>query len=119
NTVYNNTGGDAGIFVNSGMQNVDVRNNIIYQNGSSAVICQDNNCPGLQTSNNLTVNPNFVDAANANFHLQGGSPGIDRGVTINTVSTDCDGKPRPQGAYDIGAFEYTKGLSQPTNFRMI
>jgi hypothetical protein len=118
NTIYHNVGGAAGIFVNSGMQNVEVRNNIVYQNGAG-VMCQDS-CPGLVTSNNLTANPNVVDAGKANFHLQGGSPAIDQGVTISTVSTDCDGTPRPQGAdYDIGAYEYLKGITQPTNLRII
>ena len=35
-----------------------------------------------------------------------GSPAINAGVTLSTVTTDFDGVSRPQGGvYDIGAYE--------------
>ena len=54
-------------------------------------------------------NPQFVDYANGDFHLQSSSPAKDKGVAISGWSnpTDKDGVSRPQGsAWDIGAYEY-------------
>ena len=40
------------------------------------------------------------------FHLTGGSPAVDTGLTIPNVTRDFAGVARPQGAsYDIGACE--------------
>ncbi len=51
--------------------------------------------------------PLFVNAAGADFHLQAGSPAIDKGSAANAPATDFDGIARPRGqGYDIGAFEY-------------
>ena|SRR6266850_769783 len=63
--------------------------------------------PGGTLTNNLTSNPNFVNAANADFHLQSSSPARDAGATLPEVPCDHDGNSRPAGsAYDIGAYEY-------------
>jgi hypothetical protein len=70
----------------------------------------------MTQDHNLTTNPSFVDAANKNFALQSGSPGIDAGQTISEVTVDFAGAPRPQGStYDIGAYEYggTQGTLLP------
>lgn len=59
------------------------------------------------TNNVLNANPMFVNSATYNFHLQSGSPAIDKGAPVD-VTTDFDGNPRPLGCcYDIGAYEYT------------
>jgi parallel beta-helix repeat protein len=118
NTIYNNTGGTSCIYNNSSASGTIIRNNICYQNNGGIVI--EGGSSGVQQSNNLTSDPLFVNAANADFHLQVGSQAVDKGVTISTVINDSDGKPRPQGAaFDIGAYEYRQGLSQPTNFRVV
>src|SRR5262249_16944847 len=118
NTVYGN--GSWGIYVN---RNAVIRNNIAYNNslnqdGSADIggfnlsgsvisnnLCgQTNSAPGACA---VVGNPNFIDSATGDFHLQGGSPAIDAGVTLIQAATDIVGTPRPQGAaYDIGAFEY-------------
>jgi hypothetical protein len=52
-------------------------------------------------------NPQFVNPATADFHLQATSPTIDQGSALAAPTSDFDGLPRPQQAlYDIGAYEY-------------
>ena len=52
------------------------------------------------------LNPLFVNEASGDYHLQDGSPCIDKGTDLGP-SMDFDGIPRPQGAgYDMGAYEY-------------
>src|SRR5262249_12750138 len=60
------------------------------------------------------VDPLFVNAAAHDFHLQPGSPAMERGVSLAAVTADFDGTPRPQGAaYDMGAYEYVLGQPPP------
>src|SRR6266568_3585481 len=102
NQVYNNTvygNGGYGISVDSvnthgGTTGTIVRNNIVYGNVGGI------NDLGVSTTqdHNFTSNPNFVDVAAANFHLQAGSPAIDAGITLSAVTTDIAGTSRPQGA---------------------
>ena len=57
---------------------------------------------------NIAANPLFVDAANGNFHLQAGSPCMDRGnnAYVATGAVDLDGNPRiVNGWVDMGAYE--------------
>jgi parallel beta-helix repeat protein len=50
----------------------------------------------------------FVDADNADLRLRPGSPAIDRGAKLDSVPTDIEGRPRPQGAAaDAGCFEWS------------
>jgi len=52
----------------------------------------------------------FIDTSSAtiNLHLRNGAPAIDGGTIIvgSTPAIDADGRPRGDGAIDIGAFEY-------------
>lgn len=58
------------------------------------------------------VDPLFVDPAAGDFHLQGDSPAIDAGNTLEEVPNDFDGNSRPLGGgHDIGAFEYVGASS--------
>jgi len=108
NTVYNNRG--AGIYVSS-YSNSSVKNNISYSNGGAAIL---NEVTGTILSNNLSIDPKFVDPASGNFKLQTGSSAIDAGSTVSNVTKDFDGFARPQGAAcDIGAHEYMAGSSVP------
>jgi parallel beta-helix repeat protein len=118
NTIYGNAG--AGIEINTSAPGTVVRNNIVYNNGNTIV---DWGATGTIQLNNLTTNPQFVNASANDFSLQAGSPAIDAGAMVSTVATDIKGTARPQGAtYDIGAYEYGKGptpLSAPSNFRLV
>jgi parallel beta-helix repeat protein len=98
NTTYNNPG--MNIRSSDGGSGIEIRNNIAYPKGIYSGT-------GTVSSNNLTTNPNFVNAAGNDFHLLSSSPAINTGMTLSAVTTDFDGNPRPQGSgYDIGAFEY-------------
>lgn len=112
NKVWNNTISDntAGIEVYPGATATSIQNNISYGN----TLNYSNSGGGTSPSNNLFgVDPLFVNAAAANFHLQPGSPGINAGVTLSNVTTDIAGTLRPIGAYDIGAYE-AGGLAPPS-----
>ncbi|MCB9768444.1 MAG: hypothetical protein H6752_09630 [Candidatus Omnitrophica bacterium] len=54
---------------------------------------------------NINSDPKFVDPENGDYRLQRGSPCIDSG-TDTGLTTDLDGKPRPIGGYDMGAYEF-------------
>ena len=60
------------------------------------------------------LNPLFINEAIQNYHLQQGSPCIDKGVNVG-ITTDFDGTTRPQGSgFDIGAYEYMDVSVSPT-----
>lgn len=104
NTVYGSD--DYGILVSSehsGSQNAYLVNNLVWGNNSSQI-----NDTGTNTrlEANLTSDPQVVNASGGDFHLQAGSPAIDKGVTLAQVPNDFDYGKRPfAAAYDIGAFE--------------
>ncbi|GIV10350.1 MAG: hypothetical protein KatS3mg019_2441 [Fimbriimonadales bacterium] len=96
------------------------------KNVSTAVMTLRNNCVfsgsplyrNITPTNDLNLDPNFVDAANNNFHL-GDSPCIDAGNNADAASilVDFDGQARVNGvAIDIGADEVyaqTPSLNAP------
>ena len=57
-------------------------------------------------NNILGQDPKLVNPAGGDFHLQAGSPAIDKG-SPNGLTTDKDGNARPRGnGIDIGAYEF-------------
>ena len=86
-------------------------NNIVFGNSGGEPVLNCNFTfsliEGAETSNgNIADPPMFVDAANNDFHLQSGSPGIDAGDPDSVPRPDQDGDPRPLGAgFDMGADE--------------
>jgi parallel beta-helix repeat protein len=107
NTVYNN--GDYGIYNVNGSSSV-IKNNIVWSNKSGTIV----SLSGDTLSNNLFTNPSFVNLSGNDFHLTAGSPAIDAGTPITTLTTGFDGEVRPQGlGYDIGAYEYGTASAKP------
>ena len=98
NTIYANPQGIVLLTAGS----MVVRNNIVHLNGTNI------NGTNATMSNNLTVDPKFINAGAFNFQLQPISPAINAGTsTAPTVTTDFLDIARPNGtAYDIGAYEY-------------
>jgi len=63
---------------------------------------------------NITADPLFVDPKAGDFHLQGGSPLIDKGIMENALPTDLEGNLRPCGnGLDMGAYEFGPCLPDP------
>lgn len=82
-------------------RNTTVENNLLYTYKADS---EDGEVTGMDY---IEGDPLFVNAALGNFHLQAGSPAIDKGAAANAPADDFDGTARPQGTgYDIGAFEY-------------
>jgi Right handed beta helix region len=112
-TLYGNTG--VGLQCDTGAPNTQVRNTIAYGNTGGNIL---NNC-GATVARNLCAatsadcalgaDPLFV-AAPTDLHLGEGSPAINAGELISSITVDYDGNPRQQDAQDIGAYERT----QPT-----
>jgi len=109
NTIYANQ--TYGIYVGPASTSAVVRNNIVYGTVASkhAGLEGDYADAGIgtvQDHNLIGVDPMFVAAASADFHLRPGSPAIDAGATLPKITTDLEGRPRPLGkGYDVGALE--------------
>jgi parallel beta-helix repeat protein len=109
NTTYNNPAwnirsSDAG-------SGIEIRNNIAYPKGIYSG-------SGSVSTNNLTTNPNFVNAAGNDFRLLSSSPAIDSGMSLSAVPVDFSRNSRPQGpAHDIGAYEFGATNAAPASPR--
>ena len=100
--------------------NVVAANNYFAKIGTYAAL---SNVP-TNAGNANGGDPKFVNAAAKDFHLQAGSPAIDKGATLAGFNYDYDTVARPQGAaWDIGALEYKSGattqLPAPTKLTVL
>lgn len=111
NTVFNcgwGTSWGGGIRIEYGSAtNIMLRNNISYNNGGDGGNLMTNANTTLD-HNLIGIDPNFVNSASGDFHLQENSPAIDSGSASSFVPVnDYQGNSRPLGkGYDIGALEY-------------
>jgi Right handed beta helix region len=72
--------------------------NVLWRNGD------DFSGTGLSLKSNLVADPRFAGAGD--YHLQGSSPAIDRGLAGVSPKVDFEGVGRPRGAApDAGAYE--------------
>jgi putative surface-exposed virulence protein len=126
NTIYDNSAESGG-----GLSHCSstIANCIIWQNSatSSATAQLDDDCstPSYSCiqdwtdggSGNITSDPQLLDPANGDFHLQPTSPCIDAGCYVADLTEDFEGDPRPYDGtseargdgsdFDIGADECT------------
>jgi hypothetical protein len=90
-------------------------NNGIYNNGSLTITYSDVQDSVYAGAGNIRTNPLFVDSANGDYHLQAGSPAINKGNNAaipSGITTDIAGNPRIQkGTVDMGAYESPYGLA--------
>jgi parallel beta-helix repeat protein len=97
NTFQNN------IFYSSGLFN------IVLHRGTIMSVSEFNSRDGQDgdvISDNIQIDPKFMDILNRDFHLQPTSHAIDAGIDVG-LTLDFEGTPVPQGnASDIGAYEY-------------
>jgi parallel beta-helix repeat protein len=96
-----------------------IRNNICYNNGRD--ITNDGSGAIIDHNTTNAINPQFANAASADFRLQSNSSMIDAGLIISIVTTDIARISRPQAkGYDIGAYEYVGSqLPTPSKLRVI
>jgi hypothetical protein len=92
-------GGDSYACIDSASSNTAIASNDHYMTSGT---------PGTYCSNapHLTVDPQFVDVNNFNFHLQAISPMIGVGTTLTQVTNDYYGTSRLPVAYDLGAIQH-------------
>lgn len=137
---YPNNGSFAINGGNSGLR-IRIRNNILYQLGrepfgngdgwSSSYVSGSNNllfstgraAPPSFLTGAINANPLFLDLKLNNFHLQSASPARMTQTATATSNNDAatggsrdhDGVLRPQGSWDIGAYQFFTGSDQRPN----
>jgi hypothetical protein len=93
---------------------VVISNSVMWGNGGSDYEC-DGGCTlaysdvgngDVTGAGNISENPLFVDADNGDYHLQVGSPCIDKGTAVGAPAADIEGTPR-DAVPDMGAYEWT------------
>lgn len=120
NTVYDNGGYGISVGNPDVISDIVIRNNICSQNDggqlhavsvpSGALTMEYNLVDGYSPENgdnHVSGDPQFTNAAQADFSLLNGSPAIDAGSATDAPNFDYTGNGRPAGSgIDIGAYEY-------------
>ena len=124
-TFYGNStlpGGQGGA-VNNSNPNLSVTNCILWGNQSadqpeisaysSPMVTYSDIQGGYTGTGNISLDPQFVDAASGDFHLQATSPCVNAGTAAGAPATDLDANLRDTTP-DMGAYEYGTGpANQP------
>jgi hypothetical protein len=100
NNIVTNSGWGISESGTTGRNNLYV-DNLSYNNPHWDIKLQN----GLVDTGTVKADPNFANAAAADYHLQSSSPAIGAGSASYDPSTDLDGKPRSTTAPSIGAYE--------------
>ncbi|HEY5535409.1 MAG TPA: T9SS type A sorting domain-containing protein [Ignavibacteria bacterium] len=92
------------------IDNLNIKNNILYNNGNSNAI------KFIGTPKNYTNFGNIIDDpvfySSSNYHLQASSPAIDAGLPIDGITEDFEGIPLGNSP-NIGCFETIAELANP------
>lgn len=107
--------GGIAFYTDQSDHNLVILNSILAFNGIDDLSCSGGTCSvrysdvqeGFTGSGNISADPRFVDRAAGDYHLRGNSPAIDAGTSAGAPATDFEGDPRPAGAVDMGADEFT------------
>ena len=101
---------------------IHLSNNIIYSTGEAYIASESTSPPSGNYRNcwygngdapswdqtAIASDPEFQNVSSNDFSLKGSSPCINTAVDVtNIVSRDLLGIPRPQGAVDLGVYEYS------------
>jgi hypothetical protein len=94
--------------------NLEILNSIVYGNGDVIHVPDPGTVQvsystienGWAGTGNEAADPQFVDAANGDYHLQIQSPCIDAGTAAGAPKHDVEGTPR-DAVPDMGAYEWT------------
>jgi len=121
-TIASNSAGDGpgGIAFTTDQpdESLVILNSILAFNGNDDLNCSGGTCSvtysdvqeDIAGSGNISADPQFVDRAGGDYHLKGNSPAVDAGTTEGAPATDFEGDPRPVGAVDMGADEFTGAI---------
>ena len=127
-TLFGNQSGEIGGALYCNISSPSLTNCILWNRGEdiggtdvSGIVmrycCIQGGWPG---TGNFSAPPLFVDSSGGDYHLQNGSPCIDRGLLSAAPAADVEGNTRPggDGKVDIGAYEspdeYEPGSLEPT-----
>lgn len=107
------TGGAGGALYGHGSGVLDVVNSVLWGDTASsdseihgsASVRFSNVQGGAEGPGNITADAMFVDGQTGDLRLRGESPSVDAGTTEGASDVDLDDRARPQGAFDMGAFE--------------
>jgi len=141
--VYNNDvawNGTSGIILWQDLSGVDIRNNIIYENGHAGVLCYAATGSGVVVDHNLvyengygsydfteggstvsydlgttiSADPAFGDDSSSGFdpRLSSSSPALQAGLNLSSAfTTDITGAARPAtGPWDLGAWSFSLNI---------
>jgi len=116
-TFWGNSAGSSGGAIYNYRSSSTLTNCILWDSAPDVIFSGANSAHTVTYSNlevaldgdgNISENPELMNPLLGDFRLRETSPCIDAGVTIESVTTDIRGVPRPAGAgYDIGAYEYS------------
>jgi len=122
NTITGNTA-NLGGGISGEESSLTVLNSILWNDSPDEIYFDDSSTIDITYSDiqggwlgagNINANPLFVDTANADYHLQAGSPCIDAGENSTiprSMVVDLDGNPRIiNGIVDMGAYENSPTL---------
>jgi Chitobiase/beta-hexosaminidase C-terminal domain/Bacterial Ig domain/Right handed beta helix region len=101
----------AAIFYYEGTQtNLQVRNNLVY---NAAMMTETP--PGTTVASTRQADPMLLNTTTApyDFHVMSASSVIGAGLTFSEVPVDFEGRPRPAGGYDLGAYQYFAAAPAP------